>query len=64
MMNSVAASAMALMAMLGGTCCTPMALRVIISTMTIFKNAVQMINSMGSKDNVARMTARTIGSKP
>lgn len=35
--NSVAASAMPFMAIVGGTCCTPRALRTIISTTEIFR---------------------------
>ena len=58
MTNRVAASAMPFNAMLGGTCCTPIALRVIISTMTIFRKAVQTINNIGINDNAARNNAR------
>ena len=64
MINNVAANAMPLIAMLGGTCCTPMAFRVIISTITIFKNDVQMTNNRGISDSAPRKSARTRGSNP
>ena len=47
--------------MLGGTCCTPIALRVSISTIEIFRKQVQIIINIGTSESAPRNSASIIG---
>ncbi|RMP00478.1 hypothetical protein ALQ30_200447 [Pseudomonas syringae pv. persicae] len=51
-------------AMFGGTCCTPMALRVINRVMAILRNAVQTISKKGISDMAPRNRASRSGFAP
>ena len=61
MATSVSAAARAMMMVLEGTPCAPMALRTIWSTVAIFTNAVTVMNANGRSDTTASATTRTIG---
>ena len=54
MTKAVIIIAIAYTAMLGGTCWTPIALRVIIMTITVFRKDVVVTSSIGSSDSAAR----------